>query len=319
MALSGYLEKQFARWLDRRIPAHRQMKLNQRRIFIFPSRQGAYFIIVLLLLLLAAINYQNNMAYVLTFFLASMVNTAILLTYLNVSGLRLKAGKTYSVFAGDHAEFEVLLSRDDKRLHQNLRLYWPGNPPQVYDLVNQDHATARLHSYADQRGRFRPGRLLVESFYPIGLLRCWSWVDLDFEVIIYPKPVMPASLPTVITSGKSGREKPMTGNEDFWGFRDYIKGEPLRHVDWRSLAKGQRLQSKIYAAKEDERTWVDWQALPGYGTEERLSLMCGWVLLLEKGNKAYGLKMPGIEISPDSGEKHRHRVLSALALYGWGE
>lgn len=316
MALTGFLDKQFARWLDRRIPARRQLTLNQRRIFIFPSRQGAWFLLVLMLLLLAAINYQNNLAYVLTFFLASMVNTAILLTYLNISGLSLRAGKVTPVYAGDHAELEVHLGRDNRRLHQNIRLYWPGNPPQRQDLVENDHRVARLHCYAAERGLLRPGRLLVESYYPIGLLRCWSWVDLDFEVLVYPRPVLPALLPTQIVQGNSGREKPMAGTEDFWGFRDYVKGEPLRHVDWRTLARGQRLQTKVYAAKEDQRTWVDWEVFAPLGTEERLSLMCGWVLQLEKNNKPYGLRLPGMVIEPDTGDKHRHRVLSALALFG---
>ena len=316
MDVAGLIEQRFARWLANRLPAARQQTLNQRRIFVFPSRQGVLYLALLLALLLAAINYKNNLAYALTFFLASLFNTAILFTYLNISGLQLKAGKATPVFAGEHAEFAIQLGRQGSRAHHHLLLYWPFQPAQRHDLVNVDQLLIRLHCLAPQRGRFRPGRLRVESFYPLGFIRCWSWVDLDFEVVVYPAPLLPTPLPTAPASGQSGRERPLAGNEDFWGFRDYVPGEPLRHVDWRSLARGQRLQSKIFAGKEDEQTWVDWQAMAGHGVEQRLSLLCGWVLALDTAGKPYGLRLPGREIAPASGERHRHEVLTALALYG---
>lgn len=317
MAKSGFLEQPFARWLDRRIPPQSALTFTQKHIFILPSRQGWYFSLVLLLLLLTAINYQNNLAYALVFFLASIINTAIVMTYLNLAGLQLRAGKVYPAFAGDHAEFELQLMREPRKQHHFLHIGWPGNVMQQHDLVEEEKKTVRLHCETVKRGPFRPGRLLLESFYPLGFLRCWSWVDLDFATVTYPKPWPLAELPGQVSAGGSGREKPHAGTDDFWGFKDYNKGDPLRHVDWRSLAKGQQLQSKVYSDREDEKHWVDWYALPREGTEQRLSKMCSWVLLLDQADKRYGLRLPEAEIEPDRGDKHRHRVLSALAMHGY--
>nr|MBP8236720.1 DUF58 domain-containing protein [Pseudomonas sp.] len=75
------LQPRWQRWLARRIPAASSVTLNQRRIFIVPSATGGAFALVLLLMLLAAINYQNSLAYGLTFLLMSLFIIAILHTY----------------------------------------------------------------------------------------------------------------------------------------------------------------------------------------------------------------------------------------------
>src|SRR5210317_1626289 len=109
--IQAYLERQFESWLDKRIPSEQEVELNQQRIFIFPTRQTFFILAVIILLIVAGINYQNNLAYALAFFIASIFNTSIIITYLNVSKLRFKAGKSKPVFAGENAEFEIEISR----------------------------------------------------------------------------------------------------------------------------------------------------------------------------------------------------------------
>lgn len=97
------------RWLNRRIPPASSVELNQRRVFILPTRQGGAFGLALLVMLLAAINYQNSLAYGLTFLLLSLGVVTILHTYRNLAGLRLTALGADPVFAGERAGFRVRL------------------------------------------------------------------------------------------------------------------------------------------------------------------------------------------------------------------
>ena len=46
----------------------------------------------------------------------------------------------------------------------------------------------------------------------------------------------------------------------------------------------------------------------------RLSRLAAWVLQADKLGVDYGLRLPGQQIAPDSGEAHRRRCLEALAL-----
>ena len=57
--MTGAFRQHWNRWLARRIPAASSVQLNQRRIFILPTRVGVAFLCALLVMLLAAINYQN--------------------------------------------------------------------------------------------------------------------------------------------------------------------------------------------------------------------------------------------------------------------
>ena len=44
-------------------------------------------------------------------------------------------------------------------------------------------------------------------------------------------------------------------------------------------------------------------------------MLAGWVMAAEDQGACYGLRLPGFEIAPDSGDLHRHRCLEALALF----
>jgi hypothetical protein len=89
--IRAQIKARFRGWIDQRIPPAREVTLDQRRIFIFPSRVGFFFGGCLLVMLLAAINFENNLSYALTFWLATLFIVAILHTYANLSGLTIRA------------------------------------------------------------------------------------------------------------------------------------------------------------------------------------------------------------------------------------
>ena len=49
-------------------------------------------------------------------------------------------------------------------------------------------------------------------------------------------------------------------------------------------------------------------------TEARLSRLCAWLLQADKLGLSYGLRLPGLQIKPSSGEAHKRQCLEALAL-----
>ena len=309
------MRRRFREWVNRRIPPARAVTLDQRRIFIFPSRAGFFFGLCLLLMLTTAINYQNNMSYALTFLLATLFIIATLHTYANLSGLTIRALRAQSVFPGQQSEFDIQVERSKQRSHFALYLKWPESTEALVNLVDEDSVKVQLHTAVSQRGWFSPGRLLLESTYPLGLLRCWTWIDLDLYALVYPRPVVSADLPGLATDTPDGVSVPVPGSDDFYGFREYRQGDSLRQLHWKGLAKGQTLQTKQYAAYADRSVWLDWDMFPGLPTEQRLSHLCYWALEFEAGREEYGLRLPGLVLEPGTGEKHLGEVLKALALH----
>lgn len=315
---SSWRAELFQNWLDRRVPPENSIRLSQRNVFILPTREGFFFAGVMMLMVLAAVNYQNSLIFALAFLLASLFMVSILHTFRNLSGLVIRARTSRPAFAGEDAEFEIVVSRHGKRTHEALVLGWDASMMQGVDLIDESEVNVRLFVPTRRRGRFKPGRMLVETRYPVGLFRAWSWVDLDMSTLVYPRPIPAGEIPDAITTSQEGESVKRDGADDFHGLRDYRDGDPLRHVAWKGYARTGDLQVKEFAAFVDRRVWLDWQWLGAMDRENRLSRLCFWVLQLSRGTDEYGLRLPGVEISPGQGPEHREQVLRELALFEAG-
>ena len=310
------LRQRFQQWVNRRIPPAREVTLDQRRIFIFPSGVGLFFGVCLLVMLMTAINFQNNLSYGLTFLLVTLFIVAILHTYANLSGLTIRALRAQHAFSGQQSQFDLTITRGRKRDHYALHVMWPDSSEALVNIVSEDSVSVNLHMAVGKRGWFTPGRLLLESTYPLGLLRCWTWVDLDVHALVYPRPEACPEPGGLQSDTPDGAAEPVPGQDDFYGIREYQRGDSLRHIHWKSVAKGQGMQSRLYTAYADRSVWLDFDSLPARGVEQRLSNLCYWALQYESRGDEYGLRLPGVTIEPGIGPRHQEEVLKALALFG---
>lgn len=302
-------------WLARRLPRQREVLLDQRRIFVFPSRTGFGFLLTLTVMLLAAINYQNNLALALVSWLLGLMLVSILHAFMNLSGLRITALRGHPAFAGDTARFDLELRCRGGRPRKALQVSWPGVTQQTLALLER-RAEISLYYPAARRGWLRPPHLRIASTYPLGLIQAWSWVELDWQALIYPRP-RPGGPPPLTESqmatGRAARIR-VTGDE-FHGLRDYQTGDSLRHILWKSYARGGPLQTRQLAEDIEDSLWLDYHSTPGH-PEARLEHLCHWVLVFSRQARPFGLRLSGQHIEPGAGAIHRHRVLEALALFG---
>ena len=102
------------------------VKLKRQRIYILPTRHGLVYGLMLFAILLGAINYNNSMAYILTFLLGSLSLVTILHTYRNIVGLIIHGTKPEPVFAGDTAHFPLML--DNRNGHYRFAVSFVRNP-----------------------------------------------------------------------------------------------------------------------------------------------------------------------------------------------
>lgn len=315
--MAAVLADRFSAWLDRRIPPASSITLTQANVFIFPTKVGFAFAALQILLVLLAINYQSSLVYSIAFLLGSMFLVTILHTFRNLSGLRLEFHSARPGFVGEDIEFSIRLVRPRGRGREGIQLGWPGGIPQWAEVHDSEADTVSLYVKADRRGWMKPGRLLVETYFPLGLLRAWTWVDLDAVALVYPKPHFEP-----LPQGSSGRRDDGVlidprGSEDFTDIRTYVPGDPIKHVLWRSYARtgGRELVTKRYASYLEPRLWLSFNDQPG-DVEERLRLLTGHALQAHRAGREFGLSMPSGRIEPGIGEAHLERVLRKLALHG---
>jgi uncharacterized protein (DUF58 family) len=314
--VTGRFRDRFKRWLNRRVPPRRRIVLTRMNIFIFPSRAGFAFVGLLLLLWLVATNYENNLVMALVLLLTGLFVVSILHTFSNLSGACVTAIRAQPAFVGEDVEISLLIEHSGRREYENLLFNYPGKPPVIVNLPAAGGANLKLYFKPERRGWVNPGRLLVQTWYPLGLLRAWTWLDLDITALVYPKPLRAGPIPAATGAGEEGElSSAMTGGEDFHGLKGYQPGDSMRHIAWKSFARERGLYTKEYAASIDRRIWIDWDFLAGMDRESRLSRLCYWVLQSEQGTDNYGLRLPGIEIPPARGPAHRNRMLKELAVF----
>jgi uncharacterized protein (DUF58 family) len=295
---------------------HQPITLHQRRIFILPTGYGVLYAVMVAVMTLTATNYNNNMGFALAFILASLGMVSILHTYRNIAGLILRAGRAPAVFRGDMARFNITVENHSAQTRYSVYLQGHGQTATVADIAAHSSTSVQLSLPAKRRGRLPLEIITVHSCYPLGLFRAWSYVRLDMQCLVYPRPADTARPPASTGSDNGRRPRQTSGTEDFLGLRAYAHGDSLRHVHWKSLAREQELLTKQFGDTETATRWLDWNLLAGMDNESRLSQLCRWVLDAEQAGVRYGLRIPGQSIAPNRGNQHRHHCLQALALFG---
>ena len=303
-------------WIRVTEPDNRgQAHITGRKIYILPTGYGFLFGLLLLLLLIGSINYANNPAFLLTFLLTGMFVHTIFHTWRNLYSLQLRWLNSDPVFAGETAWLQFRLSDPNGRGHHAIQLSYPGQEPAILDCTEASGCSLALSISTRQRGLLRPGRLVIETRYPLGLLRAWCYVESDASVIVYPKPwggSLPKGSPEYLgsTSGDRG-----FGSDDFVGHRNYHPGDQPRHIDWKAFAKDRGLLIKQFGGDRVDLLWLDFDQLEERDTEARLSILCGIILDLSEQSLQYGLRLPDREIPPAAGAAHATECLTALALF----
>jgi uncharacterized protein (DUF58 family) len=312
------ISNRFSAWLDRRVPASPQITLSQRNVFIFPTRTGFVFSALLLLLVLGAVNYQASLVYAVAFLLGSMFLVTILYTFQNLSGLQLELVSARPGFVGEDLEFAVRVARPKGKSREGIQLGWPSGIMQWAELIEKEADTVRLYVQAEHRGYQDPGRLLVETYFPLGILRAWTWVDLSAVALVYPKPIFQEFPISQQGPREEGQLIDPFGSEDFRDIREYQPGDPTKHIMWRSYARSDELMVKQYASFIEPRLWLDIDEVAG-PVEERLSRLTGLALKATRQEREFGLRLGQLRVPPGLGEAHLELVLRELALYGLTE
>jgi len=315
--IKNTMSKKYLSWMDRRSPNSKSIKLTQKRIYIIPSKMGLLFLVLVALMFVNGVNYQNNLIFSFSVLLLSIFITSIVVTYQNMAGLIISAGHGEPVFSGKTTSLHLTIEHASKKTKDGLKL--------GFDRVNsmsiapvKSKRQIKLNFKTESRGLLSVPRITLYSIYPVGLFTCWTWVRLDFEGVVYPKPIfLPYQYVGQTESGEeSSVQSVSSGVDDFRGFRKYQAGDSLKHVAWRQFAKTNQLLTKEFEQPQAQGHWLDWDALQGYKIEQRLQVLCGWVVRSHEENREYGLALPGLKIPAGRGDLHQQACLRALALHG---
>lgn len=315
-AFTQALQARFFAFLDRRYTSHNSHQLNRNKLFIFFTPKGSLFLSVALVLWLLGTNYQNNLVLGLAFFMSSLIVVCILHTYANLSQITISCKGASKVYAGSSVDFTFSLSTK-RRSAESIDLKFKDGEESYSGLcLDQGEETlVKVPLLTNLRGWLEPGRLRVESEFPLGLLRCWTWLRFDTRALVFPEPLAVSEPQSVSIDDGGENERPIRGGEDYSGLNEYRPGDSIKHVAWKVYARGGGLHTKEFSQNVSREIWLNLQSIAGDDLEQRLSGLCYWALEYERREENYGLMLPGLVIPPSRGEAHQYKVLSALACF----
>jgi uncharacterized protein (DUF58 family) len=319
---AALVRSRFHAWLEARLPRRETHLLTQGNIYILPTKAGLLFGATLLVLLIASVNYQLNLGYVLTFLLAGSGVVSMHVTHATLRGLTLHLKPVAAAFAHGPAVLDVVMTNPGAaRYGIGLRL--AGAPIETLAWTNVPQvgqATAHVSFVPTARGLHEVPRVSVETRFPLGLFRAWTVWRPASRVLVYPPverdaPRPPAARPV---PGGPTRSRSLDGGE-MEGVRAYRRGDAMKRIAWKKAAKsmetGGDLVTRDTSSSSHQELWLDWAACTGLGPEDRLSRLAAWTLAAHRAGTDYGLRAPGLEVAPGSGDPHQRACLEALALW----
>jgi uncharacterized protein (DUF58 family) len=314
----AFVRRQFERWWQARLPLADTLELTQRNVYILPTRPGSMLGFTLLVLLVASINYQLNLGYLLTFLLAGSAVVGMYVCHGTLRGLKLNLAAPDPQFAGASATVSIVLTNERASARYGIGLA-------VLDATTEDRwvwtdvpalgqSRVQVAFKPQRRGLHRVPALTAETRFPLGTFRVWSVWRPAAQVLIYPAPEpFPPPLPAGEPRAGGAASAKVQSTGEFDGVRAYRRGDPLKLVVWKKAAKTGELVSRDAEQAQRYELWLDYAHAGGLDAEHRLSRLTAWVLQAERLGLDYGLRLPGRQIRPATGEAHKRRCLEALA------
>lgn len=300
----------------KRGPVKLPFTLKYRNIYIVPTTFGFAFGLMLIFMALGGLNFNNNMALLLVFLLGAIAQMTTLLAYRNMVELRIENVLADPVFAGDSAQFRIYVSNPAERDRFTLQAGWaPGASSDCIDLAFQTTGIFSLLAPTARRGWLPMPNFRLETRFPLGMFRAWSWMFPSARCLVYPAPAYnPPPLPRT-GHGQYGRSQKGDG-EQVHGLRKYQPGDSLKRVAWKTSARHDELYTREMESPREEACELAWDLLTGVELEERLSILTAWVLMADHRQLSYSLQVPGDRVETGSGLEHRNRCLELLSVYG---
>jgi uncharacterized protein (DUF58 family) len=308
--VSGWVRQQV---FSRRGPLTPPLELEYRHIFVLPTVFGSGFGVMLVFMALGGLNFNNNLALMLVFLLGAIAAMTTLLAYRNLNGLRVDGVNAEPVFCGEDAHFRVFVRNGNERQRPAIQAGFRAQQD-CLDLELGGSDAFGLSCPTEKRGWLDMPSFRLETRFPLGMFKAWSWVLPQTRCLVYPTPARNAPPLPRIGHGQLGRADKGEGDQ-IHGLRKYRPGDSKQRIAWRASARHEKFYSLEMETPRESACELDWDLLHGADLERRLSILTAWVVAADHKQLAYSLKLPDIEIQAGSGIGQRMQCLEALALY----
>lgn len=143
----------------------------------------------------------------------------------------------------------------------------------VDSIKGHGSASVTYETTAERRGVYGSTNLALRSGAPFGVAVASRKLEVSSSTIVHPRWVSLVNFPLLEAASapqESDHDRSRRGSGmDFYGLREHRSGDSLRHVHWRSSAKGDRLLVREYEEHLASRLSIFIDGSQNLGTEPR--------------------------------------------------
>jgi uncharacterized protein (DUF58 family) len=291
-----------------------------RRLKITPA--GRAYLVVTLGVGVGALNTGNNLLYLALGLLLSLVVVSGVLSERVMQGLRVRRLGTAGAYAGEPFAWRWALSREGGwAFALTLREVGGGIQAEgnVVALPPGEETVVRGEASAARRGPVQLTAVEISTPWPFGLFIKSRELDLQDELLVYPRRVAPGAVQdpgAPGATGDGGRARRGDGAGDLAELRELQAGEDARRVHWLKSATAGKWVRALREHEERRSYRLRVPALEGEPLDRACEQLAARAArLLELGHEV-GLESDAGILRPAGGEAQGRRILRALALAG---
>jgi len=161
--------------------------LRQSDLFIMPNRYGLYVAFLVFASFGLGYKVQNNFILIGVIFLFLLFMLSLISAVRNLQGTSISLRPEARNFAEETAYITCRLKKSNAAF--NVRLFGVLDAPKGLELdLSSSQAFYRLPVLQVGRGRHAFPPLKLQTRFPFGIVRCWSWLAPPVELLIAPVP-----------------------------------------------------------------------------------------------------------------------------------
>jgi uncharacterized protein (DUF58 family) len=284
---AGRRKRRFRSWRARqRFSAHdtnqastspRETHVPRRRFRwpIYPTGEGVRLLLLLAVMGFAAFNTRNNLLYLVFSVALAAAVISIGAGWLSLRGLRVETSEPSDLYAGTVCA-EQLRLRNHSRIFDAYgtvleELDFPGPSPQLSlsHLGRGKSAKVALEKVYPRRGILESQRMRVSTGFPFGLVRANRDVRLARKLTIFPRiNRVNISFAFQGRSGSVPKRQQRGESEELLRLREYVSGDNLHHIHWKSTAKLGNLMVREFSSEQRRRFCIVFDNTEGGRTSE---------------------------------------------------
>lgn len=301
----------FKRW--------RKHVIRENRIYIMPSGRGMLFLASVVVMILTAATYNNNLVFLLGFFLFAVFFTSMVETHYSLKGVRLQFVGAEDGFEGDRLGLLFHLTQKKARWRRGLVTRTSSKKfatlsvgPEQMNPAEFTHPV-RIEVSAWRRGVHRLPEVILETYFPLGLFRAWKIFRPEGQMFVYARPEGANRLRnSSFEFGDQDLGLRSSPEGDFGELKKYQDGESYHQIAWKHYARTGELFSKVHWGQEHKHYDIPWNP-SGRNIENYLRQMSRWIEEATEEGASFEMQTPDQKIESGRGPDHRRRCQRALA------